>query len=294
MAYIILVNPNTAPWLEVRRGGSAPLIVSMPHTGTEIPADLEPRLQSLWLARKDTDWWIERLYDFAPGLGATLIRTRMSRTVIDPNRDPSGISLYPGLPTTELCPTSTFDGELLYRTGQAPRAEEVATRRATWFEPYHRAVRGEIARLRERHARVVLYDCHSIRSQIPRLFAGVLPNFNLGTHSGASCAPELTARLEAVCENSGFSRVTNGRFKGGYTTRHYGRPADGVHAVQMELACRGYLREPGGGVTGADWPCEYDEAVAAPLRAVLERVLAACLEFAAAPAPRSASRSGSG
>ena len=127
---------------------------------------------------------------------------------------------------------------------------------------------------------MVLYDCHSIRSQIPRLFAGVLPNLNLGTHSGASCAPQLTARIEAVCDRSDFSRVTNGRFKGGYTTRHYGRPADDVHAVQMELACRGYLREPEGAVSERDWPCAYDETAAAPLRAVLERVLAACLDFA--------------
>jgi N-formylglutamate deformylase len=273
--------PDTTPWLEITRG-AAPLVVSMPHAGTEIPADLESRLQSLWLARKDTDWWIERLYDFAPGLGATVIRTRMSRTVIDPNRDPSGASLYPGQATTELCPTTTFDGELLYRGGQAPDAEEIAARRAAWFDPYHGALRGELARLRQRHPKVVLYDCHSIRSQIPRLFAGVLPNLNLGTHSGASCAAELTARLEAVCAVGGFSRVTNGRFKGGYTTRHYGRPADGVHAVQMELACRGYLREPGGSVKPSDWPCEYDDTVAAPLRAVLQRLLDACLRFATA------------
>jgi N-formylglutamate deformylase len=283
MAYIILMSPaDTTSWLEITRG-AAPLVVSMPHTGTEIPADIEPRLQSLWLARKDTDWWIERLYDFAPGLGATVIRTRVSRTAIDPNRDPAGVSLYPGQATTELCPTTTFDGEPLYRAGEAPGAEEIATRRAAWFEPYHRALRGEIARLHQQHRQVVLYDCHSIRSQVPRLFAGVLPNFNLGTHSGASCAPQLTARLEAVCAATAFSRVTNGRFKGGYTTRHYGRPADGVHAVQMELACRGYLREPGGSVKPADWPCEYDDAVAAPLRAVLQRLLRACVEFAAAP-----------
>ena len=282
MTYIIWMSPaGTTPWLEVTRG-AAPLVVTMPHTGTEIPADLERRLASLWLARKDTDWWIERLYDFAPGLGATLIRTRISRTVIDPNRDPAGVSLYPGQATTELCPTTTFDGEPLYRGLGDLGPEEIAARRTAWFEPYHRAIAAEVARLRQRHPRVVLYDCHAIRSQIPRLFAGVLPNLNLGTHSGASCAPQLTARLEAVCEGSDFSRVTNGRFKGGYTTRHYGRPADGVHALQMELACRGYLREPAGSVTDLDWPCAYDDTVAAPLRAVLQRVLAACLEFAAA------------
>jgi formiminoglutamase len=277
-----LSEPNPTPWLEVVRGGSAPLVVSMPHTGTELPVTLEPRLRSLWLARKDTDWWIERLYDFTPGLGATVVRTRMSRTVIDPNRDPSGASLYPGQATTGLCPTTTFDGELLYRALEEPDAEEVAARRTTWFEPYHRAIRGEIARLRQRHANVVLYDCHSIRSQIPRLFAGVLPNFNLGTNSGASCAPELTARLEALCDATSYTRVTNGRFKGGYTTRHYGRPEDGVHAVQMELACRGYLRETGGSVREGEWPPPYDPEYAQPLRGVLERLLSSCLEFAAA------------
>ena len=275
-------EPRPPTWLEVTRGGSAPLVVSMPHTGTEIPADLEPRLKSLWLARKDTDWWIERLYDFAPGIGATVIRTRISRTVIDANRDPSGATLYPGLATTELCPTTTFDGELLYRGFEVPDEAEIAARRASWFDPYHHAIRAEIARLRQRHRRVVLYDCHSIRSQIPRLFAGVLPNLNLGTHSGASCAPELAASLEGLGAGTSFTRVTNGRFKGGYTTRHYGRPADGVHAVQMELACRGYLREPGGSVKPDDWPCPYDPVFAAPLRALLERLLSACLAFAVA------------
>jgi N-formylglutamate deformylase len=266
--------------LEVIRG-DAPLLVSMPHTGTEIPATLEPRLRSLWLARKDTDWWIERLYDFAPELGATLIRTRLSRTLIDPNRDPSGASLYPGQATTGLCPTTTFDGEPLYRDGAAPGPEEIAARRAAWFDPYHQTIAAELARLRGRHPAVVLYDCHSIRSQIPRLFGGTLPNLNLGTNSGASCSPVLTARLEAECDASGYSRVTNGRFKGGYTTRHYGRPQAGVHAMQMELACRGYLREPLGEVGAADWPCAYDARFAAPLRAVLTRVLRACLAFAA-------------
>jgi N-formylglutamate deformylase len=277
------VPPSDAPaprWLEVTRG-DAPLVVALPHTGTEIPAELAARLASPWLARKDTDWWIERLYDFAPRLGATLIRTAIARTVIDPNRDPSGASLYPGQATTGLCPVTTFDGEPLYREGSEPTAAEIETRRSTWFEPYHRAIAAELARLRRRHARVVLYDCHSIRSEIPRLFGGSLPNFNLGTYSGVSCAPELTARLEALCDATDFSRVTDGRFKGGYTTRHYGRPAEGVHAVQMELACRGYLREPLGEVGPEEWPCRFDAAFAAPMRAVLERILAACISFAA-------------
>ena len=269
------------PWLTVRQG-SAPLLLCMPHTGTTIPPDIEARLVSPWLARKDTDWWIERLYAFASDLGASVVRTTVSRTVFDCNRDPSGASLYPGQATTELCPTTTFDGELLYRTGAAPEAVEIAARRSEYFEPYHRAIEEETARLRSQHPHIVLYDCHSIRSAVPRLFTGTLPHFNIGTFAGASCAPELTSRIERLCDRAPFSRVTNGRFKGGHTTRHYGRPQQGVHALQMELACRGYLREPQGEVDVANWPCPWDEAVAAPLRAVLQQVLTACLAFASA------------
>jgi formiminoglutamase len=268
------------PWLTVQQG-PAPLLLCMPHTGTVIPPEIESQLVSPWLARKDTDWWIDRLYAFASGLGASLVRTSVSRTVIDCNRDPSGASLYPGQPTTELCPTTTFDGELLYRTGAAPQAPEIAARRAGYFEPYHQAVAAEIARLRALHPLVVLYDCHSIRSAVPRLFTGTLPHFNIGTFAGASCTPELASRIEQLCDRGPFSRVTNGRFKGGYTTRHYGHPQDGVHAVQMELACRGYLEEPKGEVDVSNWPCPWDDAVAAPLRAVLQQVLGACLAFAA-------------
>jgi formiminoglutamase len=237
---------------------------------------------SAWLARKDTDWWIDRLYEFAFELGASVVRTSVSRTVIDCNRDPSGVSLYPGQATTELCPTTSFDGEMLYRAGGAPQAPEIAARRSEYFEPYHRAVAGEIVRLRALHPLIVLYDCHSIRSAVPRLFTGTLPHFNIGTFAGASCAPELTSRIERLCDRGPFSRVTNGRFKGGYTTRHYGRPQQGVHAVQMELACRGYLREPEAEVDVANWPCPWDDAFAAPMRAVLQQVLSACLAFAAA------------
>lgn len=267
-------------WLEVHRGG-APLIVSFPHTGTDIPVDIEARLVSPWLARKDADWWIHRLYDFARNLGATTIRTAISRTVIDVNRDPSGASLYPGQATTELCPTTTFDGEPLY-VGPGPDDTEIERRRKTWFAPYHAALEAEIARLKAIHGKVVLYEAHSIRSRIPRLFDGELPNFNLGTNSGASCAPALTTAVEVACDASAFSRVTNGRFKGGWTTRHYGRPDDGVHAIQMELACRGYMDDPAQPPTPQTWPGPYSETRAAPMRAALTDALKACLAFAEA------------
>ena len=262
--------------------GTAPLVVSLPHSGTEIHESLAARLVSPWLARKDTDWHIERLYEFASALGATVVRTRVSRTVIDVNRDPSGASLYPGLATTELCPITTFDGEPLYRPGQAPTTDEVVSRRAEWFDPYHDLLATEVARLRAVHPRVVVYDCHSIRSVIPRLFDGELPHFNIGTNSGKACDPTLTATVEAAIDASPFTRVTDGRFRGGHITRKHGRPDDDVHAIQMELAMRCYLVEPTDSLDESNWPPAYDAEFASPARDVLARLLNACVAFARA------------
>jgi N-formylglutamate deformylase len=265
-------------WLRVQRG-DAPLIVSIPHAGSELVPALEARLLSPWLARKDADWWVDRLYAFAQPLGATLLGTALSRSVIDVNRDPEGRSLYPGQATTELCPTTTFDGEPLYRPGMAPDAAEILERRTTWYAPYHTALASEITRLRARHPRIVLYDAHSIRSRIPRLFAGELPHFNVGTNSGASCAQALADDVAAACAQSGDRVVVNGRFKGGHITRHYGQPAEGVHAIQLELACRTYLDEPSV-ITPESWPAAFADERAARARDILESVLKACLRFA--------------
>jgi formiminoglutamase len=267
------------PWLTVERG-DAPLIVSIPHSGTDIPAEIESELVSGWLARKDADWWVHKLYDFAGGLDATVIRTAISRTVIDVNRDPSGKSLYPGQATTELCPSTTFDGEPLYKkNSHPPDSTQIAARRLHFFNPYHDAIADEIARLRGIHERVVLFEAHSIRSHIPRLFDGDLPNFNIGTNSGASCASELARTVEAVCDTSRFSWVTNGRFKGGWTTRHYGEPQMGVHAIQLELACRGYMDDPAK-IGEQNWPVPYDESRAGEMRKCLYAILEGCIRFA--------------
>ena len=271
--------PKHPPWLTVEQRG-APLMVSFPHTGTDIPPDIEARCVSPWLARKDADWWIDQLYAFARDLGATVIHTAISRTVIDVNRDPSGVSLYPGQNTTELVPTTTFDGEPLWKAGQAPDAAEIEQRKATYFAPYHTALAAEIARLRGKHARVALYDCHSIRSMIPRLFPGELPVMNIGTNAGASCDVDLAEPIAAIACASRFSAVVNGRFKGGYITRQYGKPDEGVHAVQMELACRGYMREPVGPVEASNWPIPFDPAYAAGIRSTLRAILETCLHFA--------------
>lgn len=260
-------------WLNIERG-EAPLIVSVPHAGLAIPNSLSEAYLSPETAPSDADFHVERLYAFARDLDATIVRTAICRAVIDVNRDPSGASLYPGRATTELCPTTSFDGAPLYREGRAPDQAEIARRRSAYFEPYHHALATEIERLLRGRRNVVVYDAHSIRSRIPRLFEGELPQFNIGSFDGASCAKALTETIAAACASDSY--VVNGRFKGGWITRHYGAPARGVHAVQMELAMRGYLDEDG------PWPPVWDAARARALQQTLKNVLAACLAFAAA------------
>lgn len=272
------MNAPLPGWLTLHRG-DAPLIVSFPHTGIDLPADVAGGFASPWRARRDADWWVHRLYAFARELGATTLRTSVSRSVIDVNRDPSGASLYPGQATTGLCPLTTFDDEPLYRAGAEPDAAEIVRRRALWFAPYHAALATEIARLRRLHPTVVVYDAHSIRSHIPHLFDGQLPQFNIGTNAGATCAKALADAVEHVCCASGLLTVRDGRFKGGWSTRHHAAPANGVHAIQMELACRGYIDEPAL-PTPDNWPTPWAADRAAPLQAVLRDVLAACLDFA--------------
>ncbi len=270
-------------WLSLTPG-TAPLLLALPHTGMSIPDACVGDFRSPWLARKDADWWIDQLYEFAskPPINASILRTSISRSIIDVNRDPTGASLYPGKATTELCPLTSFDGEPLYRAGCEPDATMIAHRTQSYFAPYHAALASELVRLRQLHGAVVLYDGHSIRSVIPRLFAGTLPEFNIGSNDGATCAPELTASIATLCEDAGRSSIVNGRFKGGWTTRHHADPAQGIHCVQMELACRAYLREPLGLVTEATWPPPYDPAFAASTQQLLFNILQLCVNFAQA------------
>ncbi len=257
-------------WLSVTPG-DAPLIVSIPHAGTIIPDEISGLL-SLDLARRDADHHVDRPYAFSAEMGATIIKSCISRTVIDLNRDPSGQSLYPGQTTTGLCPETTFEGEPLYTAGAEPDEAEIARRRLTYFNPYHSALSEQIRRLRALHPTIVLYDAHSIRSHVPRLFEGELPQFNIGSFDGASCSAALIDTIAADC--AGDSHVVNGRFKGGWITRSYGDPAHGIHAVQMELAIRGYADEAG------PWPPLWDMAHAAPMQATLRTILNSCLSFA--------------
>lgn len=249
--------------VEISRG-EGPVVLGLPHTGTWLPDDIRTRLNDRGQGLEDTDWHIHDLY---AGLlpGVTTVRASFHRYVIDANRDPSGQSLYPGQNTTGLVPLTDFDGKEIWDS--PPDAGEIEARRAAFHAPYHSALMAELERVRARHGVAILYDCHSIRSQIPFLFDGTLPDFNIGTNNGTTCAPEIETAVQEICAASeGYSTVVNGRFKGGWTTRHYGRPETGIHAIQMELAQSTYL-------TAEHAPWSYDSAKAARLRALLTRIL---------------------
>lgn len=252
--------------------GNSPLIISMPHGGLEIPQDCLRGLKDPKTAIADADWWIDQVYGPAIDNGVTVLKANLSRVAIDLNRDPAGKSLYPGQATTALCPTTGFDGTALYNPGAEPTASEISRRIAAYHSPYHQALEEQIRRLRARHRHIVLYDAHSIRSRVPRLFNGELPIFNIGTNDGATCAETLTRVVADICEASGLSTTVNGRFKGGWITRHYGHPERGIHALQMELAQRSYMAEPAG---------HYDAEHAGPLTKTLRKICKAIIDWAA-------------
>lgn len=252
--------------------GTAPLLISLPHDGTEVPADIAARLTDSARVVPDTDWFVSRLYAFARELGASMIVPRYSRYVVDLNRPPDDVSLYPGQNTTGLCPNVQFSGAPVYLPEQEPTEAEIRDRVVSFWQPYHSALAGEIARLRDEHGRVVLWEGHSIRAVVPFLFEGRLPDFNLGTANGASCLPATQARLAAVLAGqSRYSAVVNGRFKGGYITRKYGNPGQGVEAIQLELAQTTYMD---------DAERTYDETRAKPTQDVIGRLLATALAAA--------------
>lgn len=248
--------------VEIVRGNGA-VVLGMPHTGTWLPDDIVENLNERGRRLSDTDWHVERLYE---GLvaDATIVRATFHRYVVDANRDPSGESLYPGQATTGLVPLTDFDGDPIWKT--APDEHELNRRRAAFHAPYHAALSAELERVRARNGHAILWDCHSIRSVIPYLFDGTLPDLSIGTDRGTTCHPALERRVAEACRTSRFSCVLNGRFRGGWTTRHYGRPQDGIHAIQMEIAQSAYLEaeEP---------PWRYSDSKAAPLRGLLADIL---------------------
>lgn len=258
--------------VEVRQG-SSPVVLGLPHTGTEVPADIWQRLNANGRLLADTDWHIDRLYNGLL-LDATTVRATFHRYVIDANRDPEGVSLYPGQNTTGLISTTDFDGSVIWQDGQEPTAADIVLRLRDFHAPYHAALKAEMERVKAIHGIAVLYDCHSIRSHIPFLFEGRLPDFNIGTAGGTSCDPAIERAVAELAGNAtGFTRILNGRFKGGWTTRHYGKPNSGFHAIQMELAQSTHL--------GSEAPpFAYDQAKADTLRPHLKSILLRIEEIA--------------
>jgi len=244
--------------------GDSPIVLGQPHGGTFVPENIGAQLNDRGKGLDDADWHIDRLYE---GLSddLTVVRATFHRYVIDANRDPEGRSLYPGQNTTGLCPTTDFDGLPIWLEGKEPTAEDTEQRRVKFHAPYHAALSAEIMRVKARHGFAILYDCHSIRSDIPFLFEGRLPVFNTGTNDGETCSAEIEQVVTSACQGSEeFDHVLNGRFKGGWTTRHYGRPEFGVHAVQMEIAQRAYMEECA--------PWSYSDDKAAQIRPILSKI----------------------
>ena len=258
------------------RRGSTPLLVSIPHSGTFLPPALEAGMTPAALRLPDTDWHVPRLYDFLEEMGVSVIQAAYSRYFIDLNRDPAGKSLYPGASTTELCPTTTFGEEPIYKPGQSPSDGEIEERCEQVWRPYHDALANELSEIRARHGIALLWDAHSIRSVVPRFFEGTLADLNIGTGNGISASEGLADLLMAVArdaeENLGVTHVLNGRFTGGYITRYHGRPRTGIHAVQLELAQKTYMDE--------GFPFAFREESANRIRPVLAGLLQSMLAWA--------------
>jgi N-formylglutamate deformylase len=243
--------------------GDSPLLISVPHDGRDIPDDIRGRMTEAGRSIPDTDWDVARLYEFATGLGASTVIANFSRYVVDLNRSADDISLYPGQIATGLCPEYTFSGKAIYLSGGVDD-DEKSHRVDRYWRPYHEHIRETLTTLRARHGFALLWDAHSIPSVVPRLFDGELPELNLGSNSGASCKAAIDEAVVAVATESPFDTVSNGRFKGGYITRHYGDPENSVHALQLEIAQRAYRSEEAG---------SFDEEKAAVLRDTLQKML---------------------
>lgn len=254
------------------RPGSTPLLISVPHAGTEIPADLREGMTAQAQTLPDTDWHVPLLYQFALAKGVGLIAATHSRYVVDLNRNPDGAALYPGADNTELLPSLSFEMAPIYRPGCAPDAAEITRRRERYWAPFHAALAAQLSAIQARHGYALLLDGHSIRAEVPRFFAGRLPDLNLGTADGSSCAAGLQQAAYAVLvQAAGFSAVCNGRFKGGAITRRYGQPAQGCHALQLEIAQHCYMDEAP--------PYAWNPDRAAPLMAVLNKLVDALLAW---------------
>jgi len=258
------------------QAGNAPLLISMPHVGTVIPGDIAKNMEDVALVKADTDWHLPLLYNMAKQLGASIISAEYSRYVIDLNRPKEDSNLYPGQDTTGLCPVDTFAKQPLYKAGQLPNAADIAQRIEHYWQPYHAQLEAELNRIRSQHGIALLWDAHSIASVVPRFFSGRLPDFNFGTADQKSCDLTLQNTVAQCMQNSrhaaGYSHIFNGRFKGGYITRHYGQPASQIHAIQLEMSQCVYMDETA--------PFAYRPDLAANVQPLLTEMLTSCLDWA--------------
>ena len=250
--------------------GSVPLLISMPHNGEKIPQDIAATMVPSAVNVPDTDWHMDKLYDFAKAMGAYIVMPEYNRYVIDLNRDPEGVDLYPGANSTELCPSSAFDLSPLYLDGKEPDQGEIQRRIKLYWQPYHQVLTDTLAEIKAQFGQAVLLEAHSILSHVPRFFDGQLPDFNFGSANGGSCSEKLMAQVQAL-DFSPYSMVANGRFKGGFITRCFGQPENDIHALQLELSQRTYMNEPSS---------EYNETLAAEVKPKLQALVASLILFA--------------
>lgn len=253
----------------IRRDG--PLLVSIPHMGHYIPSSIKNGMTEEALRLSDTDWHLDRLYGFAEAMGITLLMATHSRYVIDLNRPEDDQHLYPGQLKTGLVPMETFKGEAIYKDSYEPDEIEKLNRVASYWHPYHEQIVEQLVRIKAIHGYAILYDAHSIKTEVPRLFEGKLWDLNLGTAHDKTCDPAMSQAALAAASSDSYSAVLNKRFVGGHITRHYGDPANDIHSIQMELTWGNYMYET--------YPYEYLPEKAAQLQGTLKKVLQSLLDW---------------
>lgn len=247
--------------------GEGPLLVSNPHSGTFIPDNIKARMTPEGQAVPDTDWHVDQLYGFLSEQNVPTITATHSRYVVDLNRAVDDHSLYPGQFTTGLFPEVTFDGEAIYKQGNGVSDKEKHQRIEAYWRPYHDMLLEQLEKIKGEYGYALLWDAHSIKSEVPVFFAGRLPDLNFGTNGGKSCALDVEETFAPLLQTfPAYSHVFNGRFKGGFITRHYGRPDEGIHAIQLELSQTTYLDEAAN---------SYDEKKAQRLAGLLEKLVRA-------------------
>ena len=254
------------------KNSEVPILLSVPHCGTNFPKDIADQYKPALIdAPDDTDWFADQLYDFAADMGMTMIAARYSRWVIDLNRDPQSKPLYTdGRIITGLCPTTNFIDEPIYRDNRNEiEPAEIQRRIGQYFNPYHNKIQELLTDLKSRHGKVLLWDCHSIRQLVSTIQKEKFPDLILGDVDGTSASPGLIETVLGVLDHSTYSVRHNHPFKGGYITRHFGKPAEHQHALQLEMTKVNYMD---------DGEVRYDKVRAGVIQDVLKKVFEKLIE----------------